>query len=260
VLKNAEPLKGATLLDVGTGDGLIGLAALDAVGERGRVIFSDISAPLLERCRETVTSRGMTDRACFATTGAETLASIADESVDVATARSVLIYVSDKPSAFASLHRVLRPGGRISLFEPINRLMHPEPEGRFWEYDLFPVKNLVAKVKAVFTGAEDPRFRAAMMDFDDRDLARLAHQAGFDPVHVECHISVSAGPTDPPVSLEAFLDRAPNPNAPTVREALAAALSKEEQDQFLAALDRAVTERQALSRMAVAYVVATKPT
>jgi ubiquinone/menaquinone biosynthesis C-methylase UbiE len=260
VLKDAEPLTGTTLLDVGTGDGLIGLAALDAVGDSGRVIFSDISAPLLERCREAVKSRGMTDRARFATTSAETLAGIPDESIDVATTRSVLIYVTDKASAFASLHRVLRPGGRIAIFEPINRLMSPEPEGRFWEYDLSPVENLVAKVKAVFTGAEDPRFRAAMMDFDDRDLARFAEQAGFDPVHVECHIDVAVGPTDPPVSLEAFLDRAPNPNAPTVREALAAALTNKEHDQFLAALDRALIERRAISRMAVAYLSATKPT
>jgi len=46
---------------------------------------------------------------------------IQSESVDVATTRSVLIYVPDKRAAFAALHRVLRLGGRISLFEPINR-------------------------------------------------------------------------------------------------------------------------------------------
>jgi ubiquinone/menaquinone biosynthesis C-methylase UbiE len=259
VLKNAEPLQGAALLDVGTGDGLIGLAALDAVGGNGRVIFSDISDALVERCREAVKSRGMTDRARFVTTGAERLAGIPDGSVDVATTRSVLIYVTDKPSAFASLHRVLRPGGRVSMFEPINRLMYPEPEGRFWEYDLSPVANLVTKVRDVFIRSEDPRFRGAMMDFDDRDLARLAEQAGFDPVHVECHIDIAGGPTDPPVCLQSFLDRAPNPNAPTVREALAAALSKQEQEQFLVALDRALAERRAIGRRAVAYLSATKP-
>lgn len=247
------------LLDVGTGDGLIGLAALDVVGDHGRVIFTDISDALLERCRDAVKARGRTDQARFVTTSAERLAGIPDGSVDVATTRSVLIYVTDKSSAFASLHRVLRPGGRVSIFEPINRLIYPEPEGRFWEYDLSAVASLVAKVKAAFTDVEDPRFRAAMMDFDDRDLARLAEQAGFDRVHVECHIDVAAGPTDPPVCLEAFLDRAPNPNAPTIREALAAALTEDELDQFLAVLDRALIDRRAISRMAVAYLSATKP-
>jgi ubiquinone/menaquinone biosynthesis C-methylase UbiE len=32
--------------------------------------------------------------------------------------RSVLIYVAEKRTAFTHLHRVLRPGGRLSLFEP----------------------------------------------------------------------------------------------------------------------------------------------
>jgi arsenite methyltransferase len=259
VLANAEPLHGATLLDVGTGDGLIGLAALDAVGASGRVIFSDVSEVLLDRCREAVASHGMTDRARFVTTSAEELAGIPDGSIDVATTRSVLIYVPDKPRAFASLHRVLRPGGRISIFEPLNCLMYPEPDGRLWGYDLSPVANLVAKVRAMFIDSGDPRFRAAMMDFDDRDLAILAEHAGFDRVHVECHIDVAVGPADPPVSLDAFLDRAPNPNAPTLREALAAALTEQEQDRFLTALERALIERRAITRMAVAYLSATKP-
>ena len=52
VLGGAEPLAGATLLDVGTGDGLIGLGALERVGPGGTVIFSDVSPALLEHARE----------------------------------------------------------------------------------------------------------------------------------------------------------------------------------------------------------------
>jgi arsenite methyltransferase len=258
VLNNAEPLGGVTLLDVGTGDGLIGLAALDQVGAGGTVIFSDVSPALLARCRETVSSRGMLDRARFVQAAAEDLSGIADESVDVATTRSVLIYVEDKASAFASLYRVLHPGGRLSLFEPINGLMFPEPGGRLWGYDLTSIEELVRKVRAVFANSQGPTFRAAMMNFDDRDLADLAQQAGFGSVHVECHIDIKPGPIDPPVSLDAFLDRAPNPNAPTVREALAAGLNAPEQDRFLEALEQAIDERRAISRTAVAYVCATK--
>ena len=40
VLANAFIKPGTTLLDVGTGDGLIGLAALDYVGANGHVVFS----------------------------------------------------------------------------------------------------------------------------------------------------------------------------------------------------------------------------
>lgn len=246
------------MLDVGSGDGLIGVAALDSVGARGKVIFSDVSQALLERCRETVRSRGMLDRAQFITAAAEDLSGIPDGSVDAATMRSVLIYVEDKARAFASLCRVLGPGGRLSMFEPINRLMSPEPAGRFWGYDLSSVEPLVARVQAMATGSQDPAYRAAMMDFDDRDLVRLAEDAGFGRIHVECHIDVEPGLIDPVVGFDALLDRAPNPNAPTVREAVATALSGPEQSQFLAALKRAFVERTAISRMAVAYVSAAK--
>ena len=257
VLRNAEPLEGRTLLDVGAGDGLIGLEALDRVGPDGRVIFSDVSRALLECCRDAVRSREALDRAEFVTAAAEDLAGIPDESVDVATARSVLIYVVDKPAAFASLYRVLRPGGRISLFEPINRLMFPEPDGRFCGYDLSSVGELVARVRAIFTAGE-PADRTAMMGFDDRDLAKLAEEAGFDSVHVECHIDIDRGGGDSPISLEALLDGAPNPNAPTAREAVDAALTAPEQAQFMTALAKAFKDRRAIRRMAVAYLSATK--
>jgi arsenite methyltransferase len=257
VLRNAEPLEGRTLLDVGVGDGLIGLEALDRVGPDGRVIFSDVSRALLECCREAVRSREALDRAEFVTAASEDLAGIPDESVDVATTRSVLIYVVDKPTAFASLYRVLRPGGRISLFEPINRLMFPEPDGRFCGYDLSSVGELVARVHAIFTAGE-PADRTAMMGFDDRDLAKLAEEAGFDPVHVECHIDIERGGGDSAISLEALLDGAPNPNAPTMREAVDAALTAPEQAQFMTALADAFEDRRFIRRMAVAYLSATK--
>jgi arsenite methyltransferase len=121
-----------------------------------------------------VQSMGTLERAQFVAVRAEDLLGISDCCVAVVTTRSVLIDVADKAKAFSAFHRVLRPYGRISLFEPIDRLMFPEPSGRFWGYDLSPVAELVAKVNATFTELEDPVFRYAMMDFDDRDLARLA--------------------------------------------------------------------------------------
>jgi ubiquinone/menaquinone biosynthesis C-methylase UbiE len=258
VLSYAEPLDGATLLDVGTGDGLIGLEALDRVGEHGSVIFSDISTALLEQCREAVAARGLLDRARFVSTRAEDLAEIPDASVDVITTRSVLIYVADKTSAFAALHRALCAGGRISLFEPINRLMFPEPADRFWGYDIGAVGDLADKVKATFDKLEDPA-TTAMTDFDDRDLVRLAEAAGLEHVHLECHIDIDPGSPIRAISLDALLDSAPNPLAPTVRESISSALTAPEQDRFLRHLRRVVDEGDHVHRSAVAYLAARKP-
>jgi arsenite methyltransferase len=191
VLGHAGPLHGATMLDVGTGDGLIGLEALERVGPRDSVIFSDISAALLEQSRHAVASRGLLDHEQFASTRAEDLAEIPDASVDVITTRSVLVYVADKAQAFAALHRVLRGGGRISR-EPINRLMFPEPPDRFWGHEITPVVDLAEKVKATFEDLQGPA-TAPMMNFDDRDLVHLAEAAGFERIHLERHIDVEPG-------------------------------------------------------------------
>jgi hypothetical protein len=108
--------------------------------------------------------------------------------------------------------------------------------------------------------ADDRAIRSAMMDFDDRDLAKLTEEAGFDHVHVECHIDIERGEGNPAVSLEALLDSAPNPNAPTVREAMTAALTAPEQVQFMTVFANAFEDRSAIRRMAVAYLSATKAT
>jgi ubiquinone/menaquinone biosynthesis C-methylase UbiE len=258
VLAFAEPLDGATLLDVGTGDGLIGLEALERVGAQGTVIFSDISDALLAHAHEAVAARDLLARARFVSTQADDLAEIADASVDVVTTRSVLIYVADKAGAFDAMYRVLRPGGRISLFEPINSLMYPEAADRFWGYDVSAVSALADKVKRTYREISDPA-AATMLDFDDRDLVRLAEAAGFSRIHLECHIDVEARADMGAIDIETLLDSAPNPLAPTARESIDAALSADERDVFVAHLRRAVDAGDRLRRGAVAYLAASKP-
>jgi ubiquinone/menaquinone biosynthesis C-methylase UbiE len=162
VLDRAVVADGDVLLDVGTGDGLIGFAALDRVGPRGQVIFSDISADLLDECRRRATAEDLLERCRFVRAGADDLGGIADGSVDVVTTRSVLIYVARKQEAFAEFFRVLRPGGRLSIFEPINRFTVAEASGELFGLDITPVADLAAKVRAaVFTVSTelDPMLR-----------------------------------------------------------------------------------------------------
>ena len=258
LLAHAEPLEGATLLDVGTGDGLIGLEALYRVGPQGTVVFSDISDVLLGHVHAAVAARGLLERAQFVSTRAEDLAEIPDGSVDVVTTRSVLIYVAQKARALEAMWRVLKPGGRISLFEPINSMTFPEPPDRFWGYEVGAVRELAEKVKAGHGGLSEPA-SAAMLDFDDRDLVALAEAAGFGRIHLELHHDVEVGASLRAISIEALLDRAPNPLAPTARESIAATLTAAEQERFVTHLTRAVDEGDRLRRSAVAYLVASKP-
>jgi arsenite methyltransferase len=258
VLAGAGELRSKTVLDVGAGDGLIGLAAISAVGVDGKVIFSDISGPALREAERRVRAQPSPIRTEFVIARATDLEAIADASVDVVTTRSVLLYVAKRQRAFAAMFRVLRPGGRISLFEPINRRMFPEPGDRFFGYDVSGVARLADKVKAEFALLHDPAAET-MRDYDEGDLLTLAEEAGFTPVHLECDVDIESDPRHGAVSLSALLASAPNPLAPALGEAVDRALAGDEREQFLQHLGNSVKAGAYRWRRVAAYVSATKP-
>ncbi len=131
LLKRAGLAEGQVVLDVGTGEGMIGFGALEEIGSTGRVIFSDISDALLEHARAAAEQMGVLDRCSFVKAAAEDLSAIDNDSVDLVTTRSVLIYVDDKRRAFREFLRVLKPGGRTALFEPIDDRRMTE-DSDFW--------------------------------------------------------------------------------------------------------------------------------
>lgn len=255
VLEQATLRPGETLLDVGCGDGLIGFGALDqAAGSR--VIFSDISADLLEAVRTIAEDLDLMERCEFIQAPAEDLALVADRSVEVVTTRSVLIYVADKPRALAEFYRVLAPGGRISLFEPINRYFFPPPEDVFMGYDVGPVLPLARKVLAVARREQSIGKDHPMMNFGERDLVEYAEGAGFREVHLELHVDI--GSLRAPASWEAFYNAAPNPNAPTLKEAVEEALDQEGARRFTDHLRVEFEAKRGVHRLAAAYLWAVK--
>ncbi len=254
VLQGAGIAPGETVLDVGAGDGLIAFGALDRVGERGTVIFSDISQDLLDHARSLAEQLGVLDRCRFLRASADDLRALPDAAVDVVTTRSVLIYVADKGRAFAEFHRVLRPGGRLSIFEPINRFAFPEPEGRFWGYDVLPVEDLARRVVAVYRRLQPPD-RDPMLNFDERDLLAHAQEAGFAEVRLDLHAEVVR---HQPRKWETFVASAGNPKIPTFGEAMRQALAPDEAARLTAHLRPLVERGEGLGRMALAYLSATK--
>ena len=259
VLDNARLEDGDTVLDVGCGDGLIGFGALDRVGSRGRVIFSDVSVDLLEHCRQLAAEAGLAERSAFVEAAAQDLSAIATSSVSVVTTRSVLIYVPllEKQRAFEEFFRVLRPGGRLSMFEPINRFGFPEPDDRFLGLDVAPVLELARKVKAAYERASCDE---TLIDFDERDLLNMAERAAFGEIVLDYSATIE------PARLrwggvhawEVFLHSSPNPNAPTLDEALDEALSPDEREKLVNYLRRGFEGEQAEGRHATAYLRAVK--
>jgi arsenite methyltransferase len=255
VLERARLQPGDTVLDVGAGDGLIAFGALDRLGQSGQVIFTDISQDLLDHCRKAAIAEGLADRCRFLLAAADSLDGVIDASVDVVTTRSVLIYVKDKAAALREFYRVLRPGGRVSLSEPINVLMSPSDPDLFFGYDVGPVADLAAKVAALYESIQ-PLGVDPMVDFDDRDLVGHAVDAGFGDVGLELRVRVESAKQ--PVPWERFLRMSGNPLMPPLAEAMGQVLSPQEFAELSAHLRPLVEAGSGRERTAIAYLSAVK--
>jgi arsenite methyltransferase len=126
ILDNARIRVGDALLDVGAGDGMVSFGAARRVGRSGRVIFSDISPELVERCREIALEVGGEAQFEFVIASAHDLAPVEDASVDVVTTRSVLIYVEDKDAA---LRAFTASSGQKGVSRSLSRSTSSTPTG-----------------------------------------------------------------------------------------------------------------------------------
>ena len=259
VLDNAGISGGETLLDVGSGDGLIAFGALDRLGPDGQVVFSDISQDLLDHSRELAGDLGVIDRCRFLQAPASDLAALDDASVDVVTTRSVLIYVEDKKHSFEEFYRVLKPGGRVSVFEPINSFKLHETRRSFLGYDVEPVWDLAEKVWDVYRRHQPPD-TDPMLNFDEHNLFDLAESAGFEEVQLAFEASVRTGSpfNEEPIPWETLLRTSGNPKQPPFGEAMEEALSTEERARFTSHLRPLVEAGQQRWPVAVAYLKAVK--
>lgn len=251
VLDRARLEAGERLLDVGAGDGLIAFGALERGAE---VVFSDVSDDLLNHARELAEAMGLADRCRFVHASADDLAPFRDGEFNVVTTRSVLIYVEDKPGAFSEFFRVLRPGGRISLFEPINRFGSSfRTEDTFWGYDASGFEDLAARLNRVYAELQpdsDP-----MLDFDERDLVELVAAAGFVEVHLEYEADLQPAQ---PHAWETWVSAAGNPKIPSLAEAMGQVLTPGERERLTSHLRPLVEGGLGGERWAKAYLWAVR--
>lgn len=117
VLQRAGLGAGASVLDVACGTGILASAARRIVGASGRVVGLDPSTGMLVEARaggQTRLVRATAEALPFAT-----------GSFDLLTMGYALRHVADLQGTFAEYRRVLRPGGRVLIYEitpPASRL------------------------------------------------------------------------------------------------------------------------------------------
>jgi ubiquinone/menaquinone biosynthesis C-methylase UbiE len=119
---------GQRVLDVGCGSGAVTRAIPRRVGDRGVAVGLDPSPALLEVARELAREAGLGDRIELYEGSALRLP-FPDRSFDAVLCATVLSHVPGGEAAIPELVRVLRPGGRLGVFDmdtDMTTFTHPD--------------------------------------------------------------------------------------------------------------------------------------
>jgi ubiquinone/menaquinone biosynthesis C-methylase UbiE len=262
VLDGAELNYGTILLDIGAGEGLVAFRAIERIGASLKVILTDLSGPMLEYAEAVSQVRNVRSQCRFVECSAERLEGIADASVDVVTSRAVLAYVADKPAALRELHRVLKPGGRLSIAEPLMqddafyaRALRNRIEDRSRPADRF--LTLIHRWKAAqFPDTEEAAANSPIVNYSERDLLNMVRGAGFTEIHLQLHIDVLPSIV---TSWDVFVGKSPHPWAPSLKQILAERFSAEEAEFFERTMRPTIESGQNVTTDRVIYLQAQKP-
>lgn len=165
---------GQRVLDVASGTGDLAAAFAERVGPEGQIIATDINSAMLSRGRDGLIDRGIVGNIDFVLANAERLP-FAENYFDCISIAFGLRNVTHIPAALATMHRLLKPGGRLLVLEFSQPLKPVRPL-----YDVYS-KLLPWLGKAVTGDADSYRYlvESIRMHPDQNTLKRMIMEAGY---------------------------------------------------------------------------------
>jgi SAM-dependent methyltransferase len=174
---------GERVLELAAGPGSLGPVWSRLVGAHGSVVVSDIAEAMVEAARRRVAGLANVATAVLDASAID----VADASFDVVASRMGLMFTPDPARAFAEIHRVLAPGGRLGALTwgPIER--NP------W----MTCVGMAAMMHGVVSGGP-PVGPGGIFSLSDADRVQtIASEAGFTGVEViEVPVSFHAATLD----------------------------------------------------------------
>lgn len=167
---------GQTVLDIAGGTGDLAAKFSQRVGPDGHVILADINAAMLSVGRDRLIDKGALNNISVSQADAQFLP-YADNSIDCITIAFGLRNVTDKALALRSMHRVLKPGGRLLVLEfskPTSPLLSQV-------YDAYSFSALPFMGKLITDDADSYRYLAESIRKhpDQETLLEMVEDAGF---------------------------------------------------------------------------------
>ncbi len=168
---------GDKVLDLAGGTGDLTALFEKRVGPKGQVVLADINAAMLRTGRNRLIDRGLVGNIQYAQVNAECLP-FADNTFDCVCIGFGLRNVTDKDAALRSMHRVLKPGGRVIILE----FSHPVDSITEKVYDFYSFK-LLPKIGALVAKDEESyRYLAESIRMHPKqdELKNMMENAGFE--------------------------------------------------------------------------------
>jgi demethylmenaquinone methyltransferase/2-methoxy-6-polyprenyl-1,4-benzoquinol methylase len=168
---------GQQVLDLAGGTGDLTALMARRVGQKGRVVISDINGSMLGVGRERLVDEGIVGNVEYVQANAEVLP-FPDNYFDCVTIGFGLRNVTDKDKALRAMYRVLKPGGKLLILE----FSKPTMPLLSKVYDLYSFKLLPMMGKVITDDADSYRYLAESirMHPDQETLLGMMQDAGFE--------------------------------------------------------------------------------
>lgn len=250
ILLYAEIKPYETVLDIGTGTGLLAFKALELQECKGKVIFSDLFKDCLDDCQKFLDEAGITEGYEMLQCPVEHIA-LPESSVHKALMRSVLVHVTNKQPAISEIYRVLKPGGKLCAFEPVIR-----SNTRYWEI-LHPA--FIEKFED-FKRVENEIMENpldSLCNFDEKTIQMNLEIAGFSKPEVKLQEVRSNYVVKENMVKEWFINP-PSPNQPSTKERFMKYFDEATVNKFMLDVQNYLTGREISLKTNTVFINATK--